>query len=102
MGATSRRKGARRELELAALCGGQRVPLSGAAGGAFAQDVLLPNGWRAQCKARADGWKRLYADLEGADVLRVRADRRAWLAVLPLARLLELLDTAAGHRAAGR
>jgi hypothetical protein len=94
MGAASRRKGARREREAAALVGGQRVPLSGSAGGAFAGDVLLANGWRAQVKARADGWRRLYADLEGADVLMLRADRREWLAVLPLERLTALLAVA--------
>ena len=97
MGANPRRKGTRRELECARLLGGRRVPLSGAAGGAFGGDVHLPNGWRVSCKARADGWKRLYAELEAADVLAVRADRRPWLAVLPLERLAALLTADAGE-----
>ncbi len=91
MGARSRRKGARREREAARRLGGERMPLSGAAGGAFAGDVALPNGWRVECKARADGWRTLYALLETADVLALKADRRPWLAVLPLDTLRALL-----------
>jgi hypothetical protein len=67
----SRRKGTRRET-------------------AFAR-VALPNGWRVQCKARADGWRTLYANLGDADALAVRAERRPWLVVLPLERFLTLL-----------
>ncbi|MBI3967366.1 MAG: hypothetical protein HY329_17165 [Chloroflexi bacterium] len=91
MGKASRDKGARRELEFAKLVGGQRVPLSGAAGGHFGEDVRLPNGWLAQCKARADGWRTLYADLGQADLLALKADRRPWLVVVPLGHFLELL-----------
>lgn len=91
MGAMSRRKGARRELEVAKALGGQRVPLSGSAGGAFAGDVQLPNGWRCEVKARSEGWRTLYRWLEGADALLLRADRRPWLAVVPLETLRGLL-----------
>ena len=44
MGARSRRKGARRECECAALLGGQWVPVAGSAGGVCAGDVAAPNG----------------------------------------------------------
>ena len=44
------------------------VPLSGSAGGAFAGDVLLPNGWRVECKARADGWATLWNIKSGRPV----------------------------------
>lgn len=90
-GRASRDKGLRREREFAALVGGQRVPLSGAAGGEFGEDVLMPNGWRVQVKARADGWRTLYADLGEADLLALKADRRPWLVVLPVGAFLKLL-----------
>ena len=91
MGRSQLRKGKRREAEFARLVGGQRVPLSGAAGGEFSQDVVLPNGWKAQVKARADGWRTLYTNLEGADLLALKADRRPWLVVLPIDRFIELI-----------
>ena len=91
-GARSRRKGQRREREAAAILGAEKVPLSGAAGGSFTGDLLLPSGLRVECKARADGWRTLYAQLEGVDVLALKADRRPWLAVLPLATLVHLLE----------
>jgi hypothetical protein len=56
--------------------------------------VQLPNDWRVECKARAEGWRTLYAYLEGANVLALRADRRPWLAVLPLDRLAAPLEAA--------
>ena len=93
MGKQQRDKGARREREFAHLVGGERVPLSGAAGGSFAGDVRLPNGWRVQVKARADGWRTLYALLADADLLALKADRRDWLVVLPAERLLPLLTS---------
>jgi hypothetical protein len=82
MGKASRDKGNRRELEFAHLVGGVRVPLSGAHGGTFGEDVLLPNGWRAQVKSRAEGFKTLYAALGEADVLALKADRKPWLIVM--------------------
>jgi hypothetical protein len=90
-GRRSRDKGARREREAARLLGGQRVPLSGSAGGQFAGDVALPSGWKCEVKARAVGWALLYRWLQGADVLALKADRQPWLAVLPLEALRELL-----------
>jgi hypothetical protein len=56
-----------------------RVPLSGAVGGRFAGDIVLPlmgRDLRVEVKARADGFRELYRWLDGRDVLVVKADRR--------------------------
>ncbi len=74
------------------MLGGDRVPLSGAAGGSFGADVLLPNGWRCEVKSRADGWRTLYAQLEGVEVRALKVDRRPWLAVMRLDELVALLQ----------
>jgi hypothetical protein len=94
MGAASRRKGQRREREAARLLGGQRVPLSGSAGGQFAGDVALANGWRVECKSRAEGFALLYRWIERADVLALKAGRREWLAVVRLDTLVMMLKAA--------
>ena len=59
------------------------MPLSGAVGGRFAGDIILPLMGRDLCvevKARADGFRELYSWLDGRDVLIVKADRREPLA----------------------
>lgn len=64
-----------------------RVPLSGAVGGRFSGDVILPILGRDLCvevKARADGFRELYSWLENRDVLIVKADRREPLVILRL------------------
>ena len=94
MGRRELQKGKRREREVARLLGGQRVPLSGSVGGPFGGDILLPNGWRVEVKARRDGFKSLYLWLQNADVLLLKADRRPWLVVLPLETFKELLERA--------
>lgn len=91
MGRSERAKGYRREAEFARMVGGQRVPLSGAAGGEFGGDVVLAGGLKAEVKARANGFTRLYKWLEDVDMLALKADRRDWLIVLPLERFQELL-----------
>jgi Holliday junction resolvase len=91
MGKAQRDKGARAEREFAKLIGGERVPLSGAAGGSFSGDVIDPFGDIWEIKVRKDGFKQLYAWLEGKDALAVRADRKPWLVVIPLERWLELV-----------
>jgi hypothetical protein len=91
VGLKSRRKGARNELALAHALGGKRVPLSGAAGGEFAGDVLW-RGLRIEAKVRADGFRQLYGWLVGNDALAVRADGQGWLMVVPLERFLELVE----------
>jgi hypothetical protein len=91
MGKASRAKGARRELELAKLLGGVKIPLSGAAGGNFSHDVVLPDGTTIEVKARADGFKQIYQWLAGgADLLALKADRQPWLIVMTLERFQEL------------
>jgi Holliday junction resolvase len=64
-----------------------RVPLSGAAGGRFSGDVIMPLAGRDLClevKARADGFRNLYDWLQDRDVLIVKADRQEPLVVVRL------------------
>lgn len=90
MGMAERRKGQRAERELARILGGERVPLSGAAGGQFAGDVEAL-GLRWEVKVRANGFRQLYGWLEGRDALALRADRREWLVVLRVETLQRLV-----------
>lgn len=91
-GRRSKRKGSRAEREFAKLIGGERVPLSGSAGGSYTGDVKgLGLLW--ECKVRKDGFKQLYKWLEGdADALAIKADRKEWLVVLPAEKLLKILS----------
>lgn len=77
-GKRSARKGRRVEQEAARFFGGTRVPLSGALDG-LANDVVLPNGWRAEVKARATGLSWLYADLADYDWVAIRDPADRWL-----------------------
>jgi hypothetical protein len=96
-GRSPKRKGTRTEQalvnELVALglpC--FRVPLSGAAGGQWSGDIHIPllgRTRRAEVKARAK--LQLYGWFKSADLLLVKADRHAALAVLPLPFLVELM-----------
>jgi Holliday junction resolvase len=54
---------------------------------------------RVEVKVRADGYRRLYEWLKGADLLIVRADRREPLLVVPLKLAAEVAAVAEGHRA---
>jgi Holliday junction resolvase len=88
----SRQKGNRAERAIVRLLqeygfAAERVPLSGAARGRFGGDVSVPFlgvDRRCEVKARSDGFRQLYAWLEGHDFLIVRADRAEPLMVLPL------------------
>ena len=71
-----------------------RVPLSGAVGGRFSGDVVMPLMGRdlvVEVKARADGFRELYGWLDQRDVLIVKANARSrssscgcrWLRKLP-------------------
>lgn len=94
MGAAERRKGIRAEQEVCLVLrhfgfAATRIsPLEAAAG--EVGDVSA-EGLRWQVKRRRHS--PLYAMLGSADVLAVRGDGQQWLAVLPLARLAELLST---------
>ena len=64
-----------------------RVPLSGAVGGRFAGDIVLPLLGRELCvevKARAVGFRELYSWLNERDLLIVKADYKEPLVILRL------------------
>lgn len=90
MGKSSKRKGSHYEREFAARCDdnglpAERVPLSGAMGGSYTEDVVVADTWRIECKYRANGtgFKSLYRWLEGNELMVVRA-RGVQLRVMPL------------------
>lgn len=90
-GRASRRKGVTGEREFARATGGERVPLSGALGGNYANDVVLPNGLQAEVKRRGpNDFRRLYAwvldERERPDLVAIRADGQPWLIVQTLER----------------
>jgi hypothetical protein len=99
MGRRSRDKGARTERSIVAALkaagfAAVRVPLSGAVGGRFGGDVVLPvNGRDLRCevKCRGDGFRKLYDWLDCRDVLIAKADRREPLVIV---RLLLAADVA--------
>ena len=107
-GRRSRTKGARTERGIvnalkASGIAAVRVPLSGAVGGRFAGDIMLPLMGRDLCvevKARADGFRELYSWLNQRDVLIVKADRQEPLVVVRLSLAAEIAK--AGSRAMSR
>ena len=75
--------------------------MSGAARGRFGGDVSLPLlgiDRRVEVKVRANGFRRLYDWLGGADMLVIRADRCKPLVVIPLALAAEIAATAERNR----
>jgi Holliday junction resolvase len=82
-GKSPRQKGNRAEREIIKILGGERVPLSGSAGGSFSGDIIVPYLGNGECKVRKNGFKQLYAWLEGRDFVALKADRRPWLVVIP-------------------
>ena len=97
-GRRSRAKGARTERSIvntlkASGIAAVRVPLSGAVGGRFAGDIVLPLLGRDLCvevKARADGFRELYSWLDRRDVLIVKADRQEPLVIVRLSLAAEV------------
>jgi hypothetical protein len=91
-GRHSRSKGVRTERSIVTLLKAsglvaERVPLSGAVGGRFSGDIVLPLIGRDLCvevKCRAQGFRELYSWLNGRDVLIVKADRQEPLVVVRL------------------
>jgi Holliday junction resolvase len=101
-GRRSRSKGARTERSIvnalkASGIAAVRVPLSGAVGGRFAGDIVLPLLGRDLCvevKCRAQGFRELYSWLDGRDVLIVKADRHEPLVVVRLSLAAEIAKVA--------
>lgn len=95
MGRSQKQKGNRREREFARLINGTRIPLSGAAKHAGQEHTgdVDGLGLRWEVKARKDGFKTIYKWLEqdGVDALALKADRKEWLVVLPIGKLMELI-----------
>lgn len=96
MGRSQRDKGLRAEREFARIIGGERVPLSGAAGGRFVGDVIDSDGRRWEVKVRKDGFKMLYKWIENVDFLAIRSDRSEWLVVLRIDDYLRLVGDERG------
>lgn len=88
-GRRSKRKGSSAEREFASIIGGTRIPLSGAVSG-FKGDVK-GLGLTFEIKRRRDDFRRIYEWLEGEgiDALAIRADRKPWLVVMEVEKLLE-------------
>lgn len=101
MGKPSRDKGARFEREIVAIAQAHdldavRVPLSGATNFHKGDVVVTATGgvkWTIEAKKRANGFRTIHAWLEkgDCDLLVIGADRKAALAVLPLADFFDLL-----------
>ena len=100
MGKKSRDKGNRFEREVVdvlrrhGFTTAQRVPLSGAAGGAFVGDVMFSfNGTNVliECKVRADGFSKIYDWLGEHYALAIKADNKDPLLVLRLEDAANLL-----------
>ena len=97
-GRRSRSKGARTERSIvnalkASGIVAVRVPLSGAVGGRFGGDIVLPLLGRDLCvevKWRGQGFRNLYSWLNQRDVLIVKADRREPLVILRLSLAAEI------------
>jgi hypothetical protein len=104
-GRRSRDKGNRQERALVRALqangfAAERIPLSGSAGGRFVGDITVPLLGIDRCievKCRANGFRELYAWLDGRDFLVVRADRLEPLVIVPL-RLAVEIATHVEHR----
>ncbi len=91
-GRKSRNKGARIEREIVTLhrelgIHAERVPLSGACGGSFGGDVIIPGVGTVEVKCRAGGggFKTIEGWLADNAALFLRRDRQSPLVVLPWA-----------------
>ncbi len=104
-GRRSRSKGARTERSIvkalqASGIAAVRVPLSGAVGGRFRGDIVLPLMGRdifVEVKIRADGFRELYCWLNQRDVLIVKADRQEPLVVLRMSLAAEIAMRVPDH-----
>lgn len=98
MGKKSRNKGAAGEREVvnllkAAGFEAQRTaPLQAAGGPRSGADVLLDNKDKIEVKRRKNGFKNLYAWLEEANYLFLRADRKGYIVCMDLEEFLKLKE----------
>jgi hypothetical protein len=101
IGKSARAKGMNAQNEFKRIVGGEVVPLSGAAGGDFSNDIHLWNTWQGEVKRFATGEKTLYQWLnderEKPDFVAFRADRMPWVVSMHVDKFNRLLDV---HRAA--
>jgi Holliday junction resolvase len=105
-GRASRDKGNRLERAVVRLLqdhglAGERVPLSGSAGGSYLGDLSVPVlgvDRTVECKSRKDGFRELYAWLQARDLLIIKADRRDALVVIPLKLATEIAVAAEGRK----
>lgn len=101
-GRASRDKGARTERAIVRVLqehglAGERVPLSGSAGGRFGGDISVPGlgrDLRGEAKCRGNGFNRLYEWLDDRDFLVLRADRKPLLVVVMLELATQILAMA--------
>jgi Holliday junction resolvase len=108
-GRASRQKGNRLERALAhalqdAGFAAERVPLSGAMRGRFGGDLSVPllgADRRVEVKSRGNGFRQLYAWLDGADLLIVRADRSEPLVIVRFNFAVEIAKAAENSRSSG-
>ena len=93
-GRSPREKGKRGEREFCKIFGGERVPLSGSAGGSFSGDAInVPGFGKGEIKRRgSDAFKFLYSALGENDFLAVRADKKKWLVIFPQEKALEIQE----------
>lgn len=102
-GKRHRKKGDRVERELVRLheehdIQAERVPLSGAAGGSFAGDLIIAGKYRAEVKARKSGggFAMIERWLGGHNLLFLRRDRRSPLVVMDFDMYTKLMCAASG------
>ena len=90
-GQAPRRKGTNAEREFVQLMGGERVPLSGSAGGSYTGDVTVPYLGKGEVKRRKQ-FATLYSWIKDVDFVALRADRQEWLVVLRAKDIKQLVD----------
>jgi Holliday junction resolvase len=79
----------------------ERIPLSGAAGGKFAGDLLVPCCGRdlvIEAKARGSGFRQIYKRLVDRDALVIRSDRHDALVITTLTLASQIPMTAENRK----
>lgn len=81
-GLSPKRKGDNGEREFCRLMGGERSFWQPNGGEERADVINVPYLGAGEVKRRKDGFRQLYAWLQGRDFVAVRADRKEWLVVM--------------------